>query len=85
MTNPFTTSRLMRLLTLLLAAALSFSAQAELYAGQQWLNHVKQDLAPFWYKAAAKVEDGAFPSFLCNDASAPTFEQLTIAPRDPLP
>lgn len=79
MTNLFTTTRLIRLSTLLLAATLSFSAQAELYAGQQWLNHVKQDLAPFWYKAAANVEDGAFPSFLCNDASAPTFEQLTIS------
>ena len=44
MTNLFTTTRLIRLSTLLLAATLSFSAQAELYAGQQWLNHVKQDL-----------------------------------------
>ena len=64
---------------LLLGISLSFTTQAELYAGQQWLNHVKQDLAPFWYQAATTVTDGAFPSFLCNDASAPSTEQLLSA------
>ncbi len=77
--------RWLRLPLLLLSASLSCASHAELYAGQQWLNHVKQDLAPFWYRAAAKVQDGAFPSFLCDDATAPSFEQLTTAPESLCP
>jgi mannose/cellobiose epimerase-like protein (N-acyl-D-glucosamine 2-epimerase family) len=79
------TIRWLHLPMLLLGVFLSCSSHAELYAGQQWLNHVKQDLAPFWYRAAAKVQDGAFPSFLCDDATAPSFEQLTTAPESLCP
>ncbi|MGL4206571.1 MAG: hypothetical protein ACRCRW_10700 [Aeromonadaceae bacterium] len=56
------------------------TAQAELYAGDRWLTHVQKDLAPFWYKAAQGVKQGAFPTFLCNDATAPSQAELTANP-----
>ena len=70
------TRRLRQLSLGLLVATLALPSHAELYGGQPWLSHVQRDLAPFWYKAAEKIPDGAFASFLCNDASVPTSEQL---------
>lgn len=70
------TRRLRQLSLGLLVATLALPSHAELYGGQPWLSHVQRDLAPFWYKAAEKIPDGAFASFLCNDASTPTPQQL---------
>lgn len=71
------------ILTLLgLAIGLTLApCRAELLDGQTWLNHVRQDLAPFWYKAADGITDGNFPSFLCNDASRPDPKALLAEPK----
>ena len=61
---------------LLLLTLFCTSASAELLSGEAWLDHVRHDLAPFWYKAAAGVKEGSFASYLCNDASVPDHQAL---------
>ena len=70
---------LLPLLGLAVTLALA-PCRAALLDGQTWLDHARQDLAPFWYQAAQGIEDGAYPSFLCNDASHPDPKALLAKP-----
>lgn len=70
---------LLPLLGLAVTLALS-PCRAALLDGQAWLDHVRQDLAPFWYQAADGIQDGAYASFLCNDASRPDPKALLAKP-----
>ena len=53
-----------QLVCLLLLTLFCSRVSAELLSSEVWLEHVRHDLAPFWYKAADGVKDGAFASYL---------------------
>jgi mannose/cellobiose epimerase-like protein (N-acyl-D-glucosamine 2-epimerase family) len=37
--------------------------------GETWINHLKNDLLPFWELETAHPPDGNFPTYRCNDGS----------------
>src|SRR5215469_15459480 len=54
--------------------------------GSRWLQHLKQDLLPFWMMPTAYGGPvGAFPTYRCNDGSL--FDKTKPCPelRDPIP
>ena len=60
-----------RLLLILLCACLISPAVADLPASQVWLDHLQQDLLPFWtLPDALGTPPGNFPTYRCNNGHA---------------
>jgi mannose/cellobiose epimerase-like protein (N-acyl-D-glucosamine 2-epimerase family) len=41
----------------------------ELPTGERWIQHLNEDLLPFWTMKTALGKDGDFPTYRCNDGS----------------
>ena len=53
--------------------------------GERWLQHLKEDLLPFWELESARPEDGNFPTYRCNDGSLYDLNNLCPELANPVP
>ncbi|BAZ31789.1 cellobiose 2-epimerase [Cylindrospermum sp. NIES-4074] len=53
--------------------------------GARWLEHLEDDLLPFWTKEEARPEDGNFPTYRCNDGTLYDLANLCPELANPVP
>jgi mannose/cellobiose epimerase-like protein (N-acyl-D-glucosamine 2-epimerase family) len=53
--------------------------------GDRWLQHLKDDLLPFWEMPEALGTDGNFPTYRCNDGTLYDPNKPCIELKDPVP
>ena len=86
-----------RTVALILALAVSFSSGAAwakdavftpvptLPDGQQWIEHMRKDLLPFWEMPTALGRGGDFPTYRCNNGSLYDVAKPCPELKDPIP
>src|SRR5581483_2601035 len=53
--------------------------------GERWLQHLRNDLLPFWTMPSALGKDGNFPTYRCNDGSLVDPEHVCPELKQPVP